>query len=56
MVGAKCKAKIITISTIFRNCFFQMTRISAFLIFHFLICTSAWNDLQLLRLSISDFA
>ena len=44
MVGAKCEAEIITIST---NVIFNMTRMNAFLILHFLIWTSALNDLQL---------
>ena len=42
-MGAKCEAKIITVSTNF-SIFFQMTRMNAFLIFHFLIWTSAWNN------------
>ena len=50
MMGAKCEAGIITSVR-----FFQMTRVNAFF-FYFLIWTSAWNDLQLLRLSVSDCA
>ena len=59
MVGAKCEAEIITeIITISSNfsCSFHITRMNAFVIFHFLIWTSAWNDLQHLRLSVSDCA
>ena len=55
MVGAKCEAETITISTNF-SCFFHMTSMNAFLIFHFLIWTSAWNDLQLVSLSVNDCA
>ena len=51
MVGAKCEAEIIT-SVVG----FQMTRVKHFYFFYFLIWTSAWNDLQLLRLSVSDCA
>ena len=52
MMGAKCEAEIISSVVVF----FQMTRVNAFLFFYFLIWTSAWNDLQLLRLSVSDCA
>ena len=57
MVGAKCEAEIITISANLSKFFFlQVTRMKAFLISHFLIWTSAWNDLQFLRLLVSDRA
>ena len=54
MVGAKCEEEIITIATNFS--FFNMTGMNALLMFHFLIWTSAWSDLQLLRLSVSNSA
>ena len=53
MVGAKCEAEIITISSNF-SCCFHITMMNVFVIFHFLIWTFAWNDLQLLRLLVSD--
>ena len=58
MVGAKCEAES-TISTNFSKLcfFFQMTRMNAFFfIFHLLIWISVWNNLQILRLSVSDCA
>ena len=47
MMGAKCEAEIIT--SVFLNDQGEC-------IFYFLIWTSVWNDLQLLRLSFSDCA
>ena len=56
MVGAKYETEIVTISTDF-SIFFHMSRINAFYFnFSLLIWTSAWNDLQFLRLSVSDCA
>ena len=47
MVGAKCEAEIITISVNF-SCFYSYDLDECiFLMFHFLIRTSAWNDLHI---------
>ena len=55
MVGAKWKQKSLQFPQ--TSGFFHMTRMNAFfLIINFLIWTSVGNDLQLLRLSVSDCA
>ena len=54
--GAKCQAEIITIATNF-SCWFSYDKDECILLmFHFLIWTSAWNDLKLLGLSVTDCA
>ena len=51
MMGVNVKQK-----SLLQFFFSQMTRVNAFLFFYFLIWTSAWNDLQLLSLSVGECA